>query len=59
MNYISKHFAADNYDQLVLEKKDWSDVVWHAFLMIFGLVEAERIVVSEYKLEAWGDKEEM
>lgn len=57
MNYISKHFAADNYDQLVLEKRDWHEFIWKAFLDIFGLSEAERIVVSEYKLEAWGDKQ--
>ena len=57
MNYISKHFTADNYDQLVLEKNDWPEEVWKTFLDIFGLSEAEKIVVSEYKLEAWGKKE--
>lgn len=54
MNHISKHFAADNYDQLILERDDWTDLAWQAFVDIFGLAEAERIVVSEYKLDAWG-----
>lgn len=58
MNHISKHFIADNYDELILEKEDWHELIWKAFLDIFGLSEAERIVVSEYKLETWGKKEE-
>lgn len=56
MNYISKHFTADNYDQLILERGDWSEEVWQAFMIIFGFVDAERIVVSEYKLEAWSEQ---
>ena len=56
MGYISKHFATDNYDQLILEKDEWSDEVWKALTDIFGLKESERIVLSEYKLEAWGEE---
>ena len=56
MHYISKHFTADNYDQLILEQSDYSEYVWKTLLGIFGLNEAEKIVVSEYKLEAWGEK---
>lgn len=58
MHYISKHFTADNYDQLILDKKDWSEEVWQALCVIFGFTEAERLVVSEYKLEAWSEGEE-
>ena len=57
MNHISKHFIADNYDQLVLEKRDWSDEVWGVLCDIFGFTEAEKIVVSEYKLDAWRNLE--
>lgn len=54
MHYISKHFTTDNYDQLVLEQKDWTEEQFNAFKQIFGLDgDTERIVVSEYKLEAW------
>lgn len=53
MSIISKHFTADNYNQLVLNKEDWEPLAWTAFLAIFGLTEAEKIVVSEYKVEAF------
>lgn len=56
MNYISKHFIADNYDQLILNREDWPELVWQALLTIYGLKDSERIVVSEYKLEAWGEQ---
>lgn len=56
MNYISKHFVADNYDQLVLNREDWPELVWQALLKIYGLKDSERIVVSEYKLEAWTEQ---
>ena len=58
MSYISKNFSADNYDQLILEPEDWTEDVWQAFLDIFGLEKAERIVVSEYKVEAYGEWKE-
>ena len=56
MPYLSKHFASEGYDPIILEKDDWTPGVWQAFLDIFGLKQAERIVVTEYKLEAWGTK---
>lgn len=56
MHCISKHFTADNYEQLILEQSDYSEYVWKALLDIFGLTEAEKIVVSEYKLEARGEQ---
>lgn len=54
MHYISKHFTADSYEQLILEKEDWSEEVWLALCRIFGFAEANRIVLSDYNLEAWG-----
>lgn len=53
MHYISKHFTTDGYNQLVLEQKDWTEEQFNAFKQIFGLDDAGRIVISEYKLEAW------
>lgn len=54
MNCISKHFVADNYEQLILEQENYSEYVWNTLLDIFGLESADKIVVSEYKLDAYG-----
>lgn len=54
MKYTSKHFMTDGCDQLVLKPEDWTKEQYAAFLKIFGLKEAERIVITEYKLEAYG-----
>ena len=58
MNYISKHFTADTNNQLILDRADWSDEVWQGFLMLFGMWDADRIVVGEYKVDIWSKKEE-
>lgn len=58
MEYMSKHFLTDGYDELVLRRSEWTPEQWQAFLDIFGLRDAERIKVSEYKLEAFGGEEE-
>lgn len=39
---------------LVLEPEDWSEDEWKTILKLFGMVEAERIVVRDYILEAYG-----
>ena len=57
MNYISKHFTTDGCNELILEAKDWTEEQFNAFRKLFGLEEAERIAISEYKLEAWGKPE--
>lgn len=56
MKYMSKHFTTDGCDQLILEPDDWTKEQYDAFLRIFGLKEAERIVITEYKLEAYGSE---
>lgn len=53
MNYISKHFMSDGCDQLILTPEDWTDEQFAAFRKIFGLEEAERIVITEYKIDAY------
>lgn len=55
MHYISHHFVADD-NQLVLEPADWTEEQFDAFMRIFGLKEAERIVITEYRLEAYGSE---
>ena len=54
MKYLSKHFVTDGCDFLVLEPEECTKEQWQLLLDIFGLAEAERIVVNEYKLEAYG-----
>ena len=58
MNYISKHFTADANNQIILDRADWSDEAWQGFLILFGVWDADRIVVSEYKVDIWSKKEE-
>lgn len=56
MNTISKHFVSDETSQLVLEPKDWTNEQYQAFLDIFGFREAERIVLTEFKVDAYAAK---
>lgn len=56
MNTISKHFVSDETSQLVLDPKDWSKEQYQAILDIFGFREAERIVLTEYKVDAYAAK---
>lgn len=39
---------------LVLEPEDWTESEWKTILKLFGLIEAERIVLRDYTLEAYG-----
>ena len=58
MHYFGKQFVTDGDDFLVLEPEDWTKEQFQAFLDIFGLKEAERIVINEYKLEVFGSEKE-
>lgn len=53
MSCISKHFTADNCNQIILEQENYSEYVWNTLLGIFDLPAADKIVISEYKLDAW------
>lgn len=50
MNYICEQPK----EQLILEPEDYPGDEWSTILKIFGMKKAERIVISNYKLEAWG-----
>lgn len=39
---------------LVLEPEDWTEGEWKIILKLFGMIEAERIVLRDYTLEAYG-----
>ncbi len=41
-------------EPLILEPEDWSKEEWSTILKIFGMKEAERIVISNYKFETYG-----
>ena len=41
-------------EQLILEPCDWSEEEWKTLVKLFGMTEAERIVISNYTLEAYG-----
>lgn len=58
MKYMSMQFVTNGGDFLVLEPEDWTPEQYQAFLDIFGLKEAERIVINEYKLEVYGTEKE-
>ena len=56
MNCISKHFVSDETSQLVLDPKDWTKEQYQAFLDIFGFREADHIVLTEFKVDAYAAK---
>ena len=43
-------------EPLILEPEDWSPEEWATIEKIFGMKKAERIVISDYKFEAFGDE---
>ena len=53
MDYIRKESAKE---PLILEPEDWTDDEWETLCKLFGMKKAERIKVSDYVLEAWGEE---
>lgn len=56
MKYIDKYFTSKTDEQIILEPEDWAPEQYEAFLQLFGLKEAERIVIHEYKIEAYASE---
>ncbi len=56
MNTISKHFVSDESSKLILVPKDWTKEQYKAFLDIFGFREADKIVLTEFKVDAYAAK---
>ena len=55
--YIYEYHFQD-WDQLILEPEDYTEDEWKTILKVFGMEEAERIVISNYRFEAWGRKKD-
>lgn len=50
MEYICRQ----EKESLILEPEDYPGDEWSTILKVFGMEEAERIVISDYKFEAYG-----
>lgn len=46
MDYFKVDASRERGTQIILEPEDWTESQWETFLEVFGLVEAERIVLS-------------
>lgn len=46
MDYFQVDASRERGTQIILEPEDWTESQWETFLEVFGLVEAERIVLS-------------
>lgn len=51
MEYINQKIN----EPLILEPEDWTAAEWDTLLKLFGFRDADRITISDYKLEAWGE----
>lgn len=54
MDYFQKSGQREKGTQLILEPEDWTEDQWAAFLDLFDLVEADRIVLADYTVEVYG-----
>lgn len=54
MDYLQITGSLLQGNQIILEPEDWTEDQWVAFLDIFDLEEASRIVLSDYKVDAYG-----
>ena len=41
-------------EPLILERDDFAEDEWFLVCHIFGMYKADRIVIKDYKFEAWG-----
>lgn len=56
MRHICIMCGTYSHDQIILEPEDWSPEEWATILKIFGLKEAERIELTEFTVNAFGEK---
>lgn len=45
-------------EPLILEPEDWTESEWETICRIFGMKTADRIVVSDFTLETYGERKE-
>lgn len=43
-------------EPLILEPEDWTESEWETICQIFGMKTADRIVVSGFTLETYGER---
>lgn len=56
MDYIQVSGSLLKGNQIILEPEDWTESQWAAFLELFDLEEADRIVLSEFKVDIYGTR---
>lgn len=54
MDYFQISGQREKGTQIVLEPEEWTEEQWQAFLDIFDLVEADRIVLADFMVEVYG-----
>ena len=54
MNKNMEYICEQVKEPLILEPEDYTEDEWSTILKIFAMEEAERIVISDYKFEAYG-----
>lgn len=54
MDYFKVDASRSRGTQIILEPEDWTEGQWATFLDVFGLIEAERIVISDCGVEVMG-----
>lgn len=42
-------------EPLIIDREDWTSAEWETLLTLFGLRDADRIAISNYKFEVWGE----
>lgn len=45
-------------EPIILEPEDWTGSEWETICRIFGMKTADRIVVSDFTLETYGERKE-
>lgn len=53
MKYL-QYGPQNRCDFIVFEPDDWSEDEWKTILKIFGFKEAERIILDNYRVKAYG-----
>lgn len=54
MDYLQLSGSLLKGNQIILEPEDWTEEQWTAFLEVFDLIEANRIVLSYFKADIYG-----
>jgi hypothetical protein len=54
MDYLQLSGSLLKGNQIILEPEDWTEEQWAAFLEVFDLIEADRIVLSYFKADIYG-----